>query len=344
VLADPRFSRAAALGKDVPRLLPAIPTNRTIDTMDPPDHTRLRRLVSHAFTTRRVERLRPRVQEIAADLLGRMADQGPPADLVQALAFPLPITVICELLGVPSQDQDRFSRWADALRTFGAFAQEEVDQAREELNGYLVDMVAWRREQPTDDLISALVTARDDQDRLSEQELISISGTLLMAGYDTTAHAIANYAYTLLTHPRQLALLRAHPDLLPKAIEELLRITPLGIAGDSVRIATEDVQVADVLVRSGEAVVARGPSGNRDRSVFTNPDQLDITRAPNPHLTFGYGIHRCLGASLARMELQVALGSLLARFPYLGLAVPVEEVTWKHDKLLRGPRVLPVTW
>ncbi|GHH87121.1 cytochrome P450 [Streptomyces sulfonofaciens] len=344
VLADHRFSRAATLGKDVPRVLPTIPTARSIVTADPPEHTRLRNLVSKAFTAERVERLRGRTQEIATELIDRMVEQGPPVDLVQAFSMPLPVTVFSALLGVPLEDRDRFNHWVDAIRTIGSLTPDEVELARRELDAYLAGMVAQRRAQPTDDILGALVAARDDQDRLSEEELIIFGVTLLIAGSDTTVNQIGNFVYTLLTQPEALSLLREDRSLLPGALDELLRITPMGTTAGVARIATEDVELAGGVVRAGEAVFVRIASGNRDRTVFDDPDTFDMTRDPNPHIAFGFGVHYCTGAQLARMELEVALGSLLDRLPGLRLAVRPEDVTFKHDRLLQGPWSLPVTW
>lgn len=344
VLADHRFSRGATLGKDHPRVLQAIPTARSIVTADPPEHTRLRSLVSKAFTAERVERLRGRTQEIATRLIDGMIELGPPVDLVQAFSMPLPVTVFSALLGVSVDDRDRFNYWVDAIRTIGALPPDEVQRARLELDQYLAELVAQRRRQPSDDILGALVAARDDQDRLSEDELITFGVTLLIAGSDTTVNQIGNFVYTLLTRPDSLSRLREDRSLLPGALDELLRMTPMGTTAGVARIAREDVELSGGVVRAGEAVFVRIASGNRDRAVFENPDEFDITRSPNPHIAFGYGVHYCTGAQLARMELEVAIGSLLDRLPDLRLAVPPEDVTWKYDRLLQGPWSLPVTW
>ncbi|MQY04664.1 cytochrome P450 [Actinomadura macrotermitis] len=345
VFADPRFSRAATVGReDVPRTTPEPASGGFLLSMDPPEHSRLRRLVAKAFTNRRVERLRPRVQEIVDARLEEIERSGPPADLVRGLALPLPITVLCEMLGVPPQDQDRFRDFSDAILSTTAYTREEIFAVRDALLAYLAGMVRQRREHPADDLLGALVAARDEGDRLSEEELVNLGVGLLIAGHGTTANQISNFTYVLLTRPDRWDLLRDRPDLVPGAVEELLRYVEFGTGGSFARVATEDVEVGGVLVRAGEAVFVNAQAANRDESVFDHPDDVDLTRRPNPHLTFGHGLHHCLGAQLARLILQVAIGSLLQRFPALRLAVPADEVPWKTGLLVRGPNALPVSW
>jgi cytochrome P450 len=344
VLGDARFGRAAAFGKDLPRGSALINHNPTLLDMDPPDHTRLRRLVAKAFTVRRVETLRPRAQQIVDDLLDRMIAAGPPADLMDALAWPLPITVICELLGVPVEDRESFRKWTDASMAITAYGPAEIEQAREDLRGYIAGLVAARRAQPADDLITALVRARDNEDRLSEAELVGFGVTLLVAGHETTANQFGNFVYNLLNHPAQLDRLRADPGLLDSAVEELMRHTPLGASTGFPRIAAEDVELGGVLVRAGEAVFVDVVAANRDPRLFDDPEVLDLGREINPHLGFGHGVHHCLGAQLARMELRLALGTLLRRLPDIALAVPDPEVSWKRGRLVRGLERLPVTW
>jgi cytochrome P450 RapN len=344
VLGDPRFSRAATLGADVPRMMPLIQNESNLLTMDPPDHSRLRKLVAKAFTMRRIEMLRPRAQEVVDGLLDDIEAQGPPADLVEGLALPLPITMICELLGVPYEDRDKFRAWSDAALAFNAFTLEEIQAGRDGLRHYLAGLVAQRREQPTDDLLGVLVQARDEEDRLSEDELVQFGVTLLVAGHETTANQTGNFLYTLLSKPHLLRDLREDPELLNPAIEEMLRMTPLGTAAGFPRIATEDVVLSGTLVRAGEAVMTQLASANRDGGVFDHGDEIDFHRENNPHIAFGHGVHHCLGAQLARLELQVAVGSVLNRFPDLRFAVPVEEVPFKTGRLIRGLRALPVTW
>ncbi|MBF6328845.1 cytochrome P450 [Nocardia transvalensis] len=345
VLADPRFSRAVTVEReDMPRTTPAPPRANSLLSMDPPEHSRLRKLVAKAFTSRRIEQLRSHVQQIVDALLDEIERSGAPADLVPRLALPLPVTVICEMLGVPTQDQHRFREFSDAVLSTTAYTREQIDAARAALEEYLAELVAQRRARPTDDLLGALVAARDDEDRLSEPELVNLGVGLLIAGHETTANQIANFTYILLTHPEHWDRLRAEPALVPGAVEELLRYVQLGSGGSSPRVATEDVELAGVIVRAGEAVFVNMQSANRDEAIFDHPEDLDFARRHNPHVAFGYGAHHCLGAQLARLELQVALGSLLRRFPTLHLAIPAEDVPWKTGLLVRGPKELPVSW
>jgi nocardicin N-oxygenase len=344
LLTDRRFSRATAIGPDTPRLTVEPPGGSAMTILDPPAHTRLRRLVAPAFSARRTDRLRPRTAEVTEELLTAMLAAGPPADLVAGLALPLPITVICELLGVPATDQPRFTGLAGRLLSSTAYSREQVRAAVDELSDYLGELIAHRRARPADDLISALVQARDADDRLSEQELITLCGTLLGAGYENVANAIANFTLLLTEEPARLARLRTEPDLVPAAVEEMLRYMMSGLGVSHPRIATEDVEIAGVLIHKGEAVFASLPAANHDPAVFADPDRVDFDRPTAGHLAFGHGPHICLGAQLARMELSVALTALIRRLPGLRLAVSVDELHWKAGLTVRGPQTLPVTW
>jgi cytochrome P450 len=343
VFGDARFSRAMAATRDEPRVA-ADRAGRNLLTMDPPEHSRLRRLVSKAFTARRVEQLRPRTRQIAEDLLDTMAEAGPPTDLIESFAVPLPVTVICELLGVPVADQVQFRSWAEAILTTTALSREQRADYITRLGGYVAEQIELRRRTPTDDLLGALVLARDEHDRLTELELVELSVGLLSAGYETTANQLGNSVYVLLTHPDELALLRARPELMPDAVEELMRFIPLTAAASLARYATVDVPLSGGVVPAGDPVVVSRSAANRDPEVFPDPDRLELTRSPNPHVGFGYGAHFCLGAPLARMELQVALEALLTRFPGLRLATDPAELSWKTGMALRGLRSFPVTW
>ncbi|GLH95826.1 cytochrome P450 [Phytohabitans aurantiacus] len=344
VLGDARFSRAASADRDEPRISPR-KLEAGLLLMDPPEHTRLRRLVAKAFTARRVEQLRPRTQEVANELVDRMIATGPPADLVQHFATPLPITVICELLGVPVEDQDRFHVWSEAVVSTTSLSVEQIAGYIQNLFAYMRGLIAQRRQEPTEDLISALVRVRDeDNQRLSEDELVRLLTGLLAAGHETTVTQIPNFTYVLLTNPDKLAELRADPSLVPAAVEELMRYVPLGVASSFARYATEDVELGGVLVRAGEPVIGSLSSANRDEEVFPDPDSLDFGRSANPHIGFGHGAHHCVGAQLARMELQVAIDVLVRRFPELRFAVPEEELEWKSGMLVRGLKRMPVAW
>ncbi|WP_329190266.1 cytochrome P450 [Actinacidiphila glaucinigra] len=344
VLGDPRFSRAEAVHRDEPRLRPHRGLEGSILDLDPPDHTRLRRIVAKAFTARHIERLRPRTEQIAAELADGMAARGAPADLVADFALPLPVTVICELLGVPLADRADFRTWSDALLSTTRYTPREIQDCTDALMAYMAGLIAERRTTPHEDLLGALVDARDNDERLSERELQVLAVSLLVAGHETTASQIPNFVYTLLTHPGQLAALRADPGLVPGAVEELMRYVPLGNGAGMPRYALDDVELSGGTVRAGEAVVVCPVSANRDEAVYTDPDRLDVLRQEASHVGFGHGPHHCLGAQLARMELQVALSTLLDRLPGLRLAGPEESVVWKSGVALRGPERMPVTW
>jgi nocardicin N-oxygenase len=225
-----------------------------------------------------------------------------------------------------------------------AHTVEEITRAHGAFFVYLAELIVHRRANPSDDLLTALITVRDNDDRLSEEELLGLILVLLVAGHETTANQIANFTYLLLTDRKRWELLRADPGLIPAAVEELLRWVQLTLGGFSPRFAKEDVEVGGVTVRAGEAVFTHTPSANRDEAVFVNGGVLDLTRDVNPHIAFGYGVHYCVGAQLARMELQEALGAMLQRFPSLRLAVPADEVPWRAGVLTRGPEKLPLSW
>ncbi|MBA2944542.1 cytochrome P450 family protein [Streptomyces himalayensis] len=347
-LSDPRLSSDARDASD-PRLLQQLPASqresmmRTMLRADPPDHTRLRRLVSKAFTARRVAELRPRIQDIADRLLDAVVPSGR-ADLVADFALPLPVTVISELLGVPVTDRYDFQRWTDDMILRGAEPPDPavVDAAWQKMRAYLTKLLEAKRAEPGDDLLSALITARDEEQRLDEDELIAMAFLLLVAGYITTVNLISGGIAALLAHPDQLQMLREDPGLLPDAIEEFLRydgpVNP-GIA----RFAREDVEISGVTIPRGATVLIATAIADRDPARFPDPDRLDITRQDNAHLAFGHGIHYCLGAPLARLEGQIAIGTALRRLPGLALAVPPGELRWKPSGL-RGPERLPVTF
>jgi cytochrome P450 len=345
VLGDPRFSRQATLVGDNPRenRVDYGQVSESILSMDPPEHTRIRRLIGKAFTHRRVEQMRPRAREIASRLLDDMTAAGPPGDLVQSFSFALPTIIICELLGIPEADRHQFRDWTSRMVSTSTETSREQQEIFLNLFAYFDGLFAQRRVQPGDDLLSSLVLARDNEDRLTEPELRHLGMALLIAGFESTACQITNAVYTLLTHPEQLELLRARQELIPGAVEELLRFMVLGDAVNP-RVATADVQLGGVLVRAGEPALTAGPSANRDETVFDRPDEFDITRQPNPHLTFGFGPHVCPGAHLARMELQVSLEAILYRLPGLRMAVPECDLSWQEGTVMRGLTAFPVAW
>ncbi|MFG3116192.1 cytochrome P450 [Streptomyces sp. NPDC048197] len=340
VLGDQRFSRAESAKHDEPRQSEGRRDSGILG-MDPPDHTRLRTLVAKAFTVRQVEKLRPQVQQLTRELLDGLEAAGPPADLVDRYALPIPVAVICRLLGVPEQDRPKFRVWSDAALSTSSLTTEEFDANQEELRAYMRQLIEEHRRAPRDDLMTALIDARDTGDRLSELELVDLCIGILVAGHETTATQIPNFVLTLLDHPDQLALLRERPELIGGAVEELLRFVPLGSGAGQARYATEDIDVGGTLVRAGTPVLVAVGAANRDALRFDAPGTLNITRTGNQHLGFGHGVHHCLGAPLARLELQEAIGALITRFPGLHVAGDVE---WKTQMLVRGPRVLPVGW
>jgi cytochrome P450 len=345
VLGDARFSRAAAVGRDNPResAVDISQVAESVMSMDPPEHTRIRKLVGKALTPRRVAELRPRAAEIAAALLEDMIAGGQPADLVEDFSFPLPAIMICELLGVPDGDREAFRGWANAVISTTATTSVQEQDAYLHLVSYIADLIAARRARPSDDMLTGLAQARDSDDRLSESEVLILATALLVAGHESTAHQITNMTYTLLTHPRHREQVIRRPELMPMAVEEMLRFNVFGSAINA-RIATTDVELGEVVVRAGDPVLCSRGSANRDENVFSRADELDFSRDPNPHVAFGYGPHFCLGANLARMELQVALGAIFSRLPGLRIAVPEESLTWHSETIMRGLVALPVTW
>ncbi|MCB0116574.1 MAG: cytochrome P450 [Caldilineaceae bacterium] len=373
VLKDDRFIKDytnLAEDKSTPRRVPAglrqfaVLSNNML-RKDPPDHTRLRSLVSKAFTPRRIEQLAPRIQQIADDLLNEMAKKGE-VDLIDAYAFPLPIIVISELLGIPVEDRDKFRHWSNllvgslgellveeqqmikatsAIGFLRRFAPWRMDRLRllNAVNAfirYVRRLIATRRANPQNDLVSALIQAEAEGDKLSEDELISMIILLLAAGHETTVNLIGNGTLALLRNPEQLAQVKANPDAIKTVIEELLRYNnPVNMV---TRIASEDITVGGETITRGERIFVAIAAANHDPAHFANPEDLDVLRAENRHLGFGQGIHFCLGAPLARLEGQIALSALLRRFPDLQLAIDPDALEWRTGFLLHGLDALPV--
>ncbi|NUL08793.1 cytochrome P450 [Streptomyces lunaelactis] len=343
VLSDPRCSRAATVLPESPRLT-AVPFDAGgLFTMDPPEHTRLRSLVSSAFTARRVDMLRPRIQELADELLERMAERGGPVDFNDAFAFPYPVAVICELLGVPFADRELFRGWSDAILSLTAHTPEQMLERKLALVAYLQQLVADKRQKPGDDLLSALVQVRDEDGPLTEHELITMAMTLLIAGHETTVGVLGTSVFTLLRHTGGLGVVPVSPEPPATLVEELLRVNPIGDGGP-LRVTTAEIELAGTVVPAGSAAIGAICSANRDESRFADADRFDPGRRGAPHLAFGHGPHYCLGAPLARAELQIALSSLARRFPSLRLAVPVEEVRMHTGLLVNRLESLPVNW
>jgi cytochrome P450 len=349
-LTDPRLSKnllrveAARGGVVPPGLLHPLTAYHMLST-DPPEHTRLRQLASAAFAPSRMEALRPRIQAVTDSLLDALepaAACGDPVDLIAGFAFPLPIIVICELLGVPVEDRDQLRAWfRDALASPLAPANDPPARAAaDELHAYLRDLVAAKRAAPAGDLFSVLA-AGCDGDRLTEDELVSTAWLLVLAGHETTVNLIANGTVALLRHPDQLARLRADLSLVPAAVEEFLRYDgPL--QHTTFRMTSEPVTIGGAEIPAHEQVLVVAAAANRDPSRFADPDRLDVERPDNHHIAFGHGIHFCLGAPLARLEADIAFTSLLRRFPALRPAVPLDRIHWTYRLVLRGLVALPV--
>ncbi|GGO92072.1 cytochrome P450 family protein [Wenjunlia tyrosinilytica] len=305
---------------------------------DPPDHTRMRKLVVQAFNARAVDNLRPRLERLAESLFDGMSTEDE-VELVERFAFPFPVGVICELLGIPHEDSNHFGGLVTQL--VGAGKPEDALSAIRQLKDFMAAKLEEKRAAPGDDVLSGLVEAADEHNLLSEDELPAHALQLLTAGHETSIYLISGGMFRLLQHPDQLAALKKDPGLLAGAIDELLRFDPPPIPG-VFRYATEDVEVDGVTVPKGSLVILCLASANRDSTKFEDPDRLDILRRQNPHLAFGNGIHYCLGARLARLEGTIALGGLLRRFPDIGLAVPPEEIRWRPLHFLQRLDRLPV--
>lgn len=343
-LADPRLSldkrNAAPGGYRGMALPPALDAN--LLNMDPPDHTRIRRLVSQAFTPRRIAQLREPIRKTADQLLDAIAPHGR-ADLIASYAAPLPINVICDLLGVAPEDRRDFRAWTDALVAPDPAEPSRAKEAIRSMLAFFTQLIARKRAEPADDLLSAMIAVRDEEDRLSEDELMSLAFVILFGGYENTVHLIGNATLALLDHPDQLAALRADPGRLGGAVEELARYdgpAPLAIR----RFAVEDIAIGGVTIPAGDTVLLSLAAAHRDPHRFADPDRLDIGRDVTGHLALGHGIHYCLGAPLARMETEIALAALLERFPRLELDVPYGELRWRPSMRARGLLTLPVRY
>ncbi|THC46404.1 cytochrome P450 [Streptomyces sp. A1499] len=352
-LADQRLSKnpahhdepAHAKGKT------GIPGERKAELMthllniDPPDHTRLRRLVAKAFTPRRVAEFAPRVQELTDRLIDRFAHRGS-ADLIHDFAFPLPIYAICDLLGVPREDQDDFRDWAGMMIRHGGGPRGGVARSVKKMRGYLAELIHRKRLDPGDDLISGLIRASDHGEHLTENEAAAMAFILLFAGFETTVNLIGNGVYALLTHPEQRerlqrALAQGDTGLLETGVEELLRFDgPVELA--TWRFATEEMALGGQRIAAGDPVLVVLAAADRDPERFEHPDTLDLSRRDNQHLGYGHGIHYCLGAPLARLEGRTALATLLRRLPDLRLAADPADLRWRGGLIMRGLRTLPV--
>lgn len=315
--------------------------NETMLTSDPPGHTRLRKLVSRGFTARTIGGMNPSIEVIARDLAQGMRDAvgSGEIDLIENFAYPIPMSVICQLFGVPDADRDGFRDWSNTLTS--AAGPEEFERAADALADYLAGLVDRKRAHPEGDMLSVIVARGEDADQLSDPEAVAMAFLLMTAGHETTVNLIGNGVLALLYFPDQLAKLRADRSLLPRAVEEFLRWeSPVNLA--TMRYTTEPVVIAGIEIPEGEVVVLSLGSANRDPERYGNSDEVDVARGDAPNLAFGYGIHYCLGARLARMEAEIAFSTLLDHFPRLSLACPSEGLTWRDSPLVRGLTRLPV--
>jgi cytochrome P450 len=351
-LGDPRLVMSAPLIEadlvqrgELPQRFGAMFQRRSKNLLntDPPDHTRLRRLVGGSFTARRIERLRPRAEKICEELVTAISEHaGQPVDLVGSYAFPLPVLMICELLGVPAEDHTYFRTWTNAI-VFDHGDEASIAAYRTavtSLDEYFGALIDTKRAHPGDDLTSDLVAAHDSGDHLDVDELRTMLSLLLVAGHETTVNLIGSSVLTLLRHPEQLELLRADPGLVPAAVEECLRLVG-PVSFSSMRFSTEDIELQDVTIPAGEVVALGLWTADHDPSRFPEPHRFDITRTDNAHVAFGRGAHFCVGAGLARMEAQVAIATLVRHFGSIRLAVPEEDLTWRPANT-RGPITLPL--
>lgn len=343
--------REGRISKDVSRLFPPENLNAMDSSMllkDPPVHTRLRALTSQTFTPARIRELEADIEGIVADLLARIeAEKQEGMDFIADFALPLPVTVIAEMLGIPHEDQDRFRTWSNQIIKAADMmhaTDEDVQNQRNamvSLTVYFKELIERRRTQPREDIISGLIAAHDAGDRLTEEEMLGTCILLLIAGHETTVNLLGNGLYTLLSHPDQFALLKSRPDLIPTAIEEMLRYES-PVQRGTFRITADVVEFKGITLEPGQQVSAMLGAANRDPQQFPDPDRFDVMRTPNRHLGFGLGIHFCLGAALARTEARIGFTRLLERLPNLQLADPTPH--WNPSSLFRGLKTLPVTF
>ncbi|MGA5206217.1 cytochrome P450 [Streptomyces variegatus] len=339
---DPRFSREAVMDRQVTRLAPHfIPARGAVGFLDPPDHTRLRRSVAAAFTARGVERVRERSRRMLAELIDEMLQDGPPADLTEAVLSPFPIAVICELMGVPPADRQGMHTWTQLILS-SSHGAEVSEKAKKEMGAYFSDLIGLR-EGSTGEDVASLLGAAVGRGEVTLDEAVGLA-VLLQIGGEAVTNNSGQMFYVLLTRPELAERLRDEPEIRPQAIDELLRWIPHRNAVGLSRIAMEDVEIQGVRIREGDAIYVSYLAANRDPDVFPDPETIDFGRSPNPHVSFGFGPHYCPGGMLARLESELLVDVLLDGVPNLRLAVPAEEVPFRKGALIRGPEALPVTW
>ncbi|MGW1983112.1 cytochrome P450 [Streptomyces collinus] len=339
---DPRFSREAVMGRQVTRLAPHfIPDRGAVGFLDPPDHTRLRRAVAAAFTSKGVERIRGKARVLLDELVDELLQDGPPADLTAAVLSPFPIAVICELMGVPAADRHAMHTWTQLILS-SSHGKDVSEKAKREMSAYFSDLVGLR-EGSTGEDVASLLGAAVGRAEITLEEAVGLA-VLLQIGGEAVTNNSGQMFHLLLSRPALVEWLRSDPGIRPRAIDELLRWIPHRNAVGLSRIALEDVDVHGVRIRAGDAVYVSYLAANRDPEVFPNPEVIDFSRSPNPHVAFGFGPHYCPGGMLARLESELLVDALLDRVPGLKLAVPPEQVPFRKGALIRGPEALPVTW
>ncbi|MDF3142042.1 MULTISPECIES: cytochrome P450 [unclassified Streptomyces] len=345
VTSDPRFTRDI-VGRPTPRMTKhLIPLDRAVSFVDPPDHARVRSVVTPAFGRNAVEALRPRARQILDGLVDGLLEAGPPADLVRHVTSPFPMAVLGELVGIPEEDRPLVQQWAQTLLTRARddAAAERAGQVKETARGYFLRLAARRCREPRRDLMTHLAAAVGEG-RIDEEEMLALATLIALNGWHAVRNNTANMMYALLTHDGLVQRLRAQPQITPRAVEELLRWIPHKHGVGQPRIATQDVEVGGVLIREGEVVQVSYTAANWDDRCYPHPERIDFDRQGPAHLAFGHGPHHCVAPLLARMEAELLLTTLVTRLPELTLAVPAGQVPWQTDVLIRGPVELPVTW
>ncbi|MFD4567616.1 cytochrome P450 [Streptomyces sp. NPDC058475] len=339
---DSRFSREAVMDRQVTRLAPHfIPARGAVGFLDPPDHTRLRRSVAAAFTARGVERIREKSRRMLDELVDEMVQDGPPADLTESVLGPFPIAVICELMGVPADDRQSMHTWTQQIlsSSHGAVVSEK---AKNEMGAYFTNLIGDRRGSTGED-VTSLLGAAVGEGEITLEEAVGLA-VLLQIGGEAVTNNSGQLFYILMTRPDLAERLRSEPEIRPQAIDELLRYIPHRSAVGLSRIAMEDVEIKGVRIRAGDAIYVSYLAANRDPDVFPDPETIDFSRSPNPHVAFGFGPHYCPGGMLAGLESELMVDALLDRLPGLRLAVPPDQVPFRKGALIRGPEALPVTW
>jgi cytochrome P450 len=339
-LSDRRFSRAMTLEKDPPRVSSEYFAGGIV-AMDPPQHTVVKSTAGGAFGPRRLKRFWQRSREISDSLLAGLFDQSGQPDAIESYVLPFSLHVICELLGVPYEDHAQFGDWARAGIAATAVTEEERMSATINMWDYMSNLLTIKRSHPEEDMFSTMVQAADQLEEVGDEDLVMFAMAVLVAGYETTAAQLPNFLYLLLTQRHFWDSLRADSELIPSAVEELMRYVPLETVGTSPRYVIEDVELGEYRLRAGDAVVPTVAIANRDPAKFSDPEKIILDRNPNPHMGFGHGPHVCIGAPLARIELCTGLASLIANVPTLDLA-PEDSIEWKSGMMVRGPAVLPV--